>query len=110
MLLIDARRTAELTQIELANRLCKPQSFVSKYENGERRLDVIEFISVCSALKISPTSIIQKLWEDSLVASHGLSAPCIFGSVLTRTDTENSDLDLLVEPSDTTTLFALASL
>jgi uncharacterized protein len=46
----------------------------------------------------------------SLVARHGLSVPRVFGSVLTRTDTENSDLDLLVEPSATTTLFTLASL
>ena len=64
-LLIAARRDAGLTQIELANRIGKPQSFVSKYESGERRLDVVEFIDVCSALKTSPIDIIKKLWEDS---------------------------------------------
>jgi predicted nucleotidyltransferase len=45
-----------------------------------------------------------------LIARHGVSQPRVFGSVLTRTDTETSDLDLLVEPSETTTLLTLASL
>jgi predicted nucleotidyltransferase len=44
------------------------------------------------------------------VARYGLSTPRVFGSVLTGTDTATSDLDLLVEPSDTTTLFTLANL
>ena len=41
LLLIQARKTAGLTQVELAERLRKPQSYVSKFERGERRLDVI---------------------------------------------------------------------
>ena len=41
---------AGITQQELAKRLKKPQSFVSKYENGERRLDVVEFLEVATAL------------------------------------------------------------
>ena len=45
-----------------------------------------------------------------LVGRHSLSCPRIFGSVLNGTDTEDSDLDLLVEPSDSTTLFTLARL
>lgn len=46
----------------------------------------------------------------SLIARHGVSRPRVFGSVLTRTDTADSDLDLLVDPSDSTTLFTLARL
>ncbi|WP_460145653.1 helix-turn-helix domain-containing protein [Pseudomonas sp. S2_A02] len=42
--LFDARKKAGLTQTMLSERLSKPQSFVSKYERGERRLDVIEFL------------------------------------------------------------------
>jgi transcriptional regulator with XRE-family HTH domain len=42
--LIAARRRADMTQVELAARLGKPQSFVSAYEVGKRRVDVIEFI------------------------------------------------------------------
>lgn len=45
-----------------------------------------------------------------LVSRHGLSHPRVFGSVLTESDTEESDLDLLVEPSDSTTLLTLAGL
>jgi transcriptional regulator with XRE-family HTH domain len=38
----QARRAANLTQVEVANRLGRPQSYVSKSEIGERRVDVIE--------------------------------------------------------------------
>ncbi len=57
-LLADARRAAGLTQAELAKKLGRPQSFVSKFEGGERRLDVIEFLEVARALKVDPLSII----------------------------------------------------
>lgn len=52
-LLISLRSEAGLRQIDLAERLAKPQSFVSKYENGERRLDLSEVYSICTALNIS---------------------------------------------------------
>lgn len=56
-LLISALRQirldAQVTQADLALRLKKPQSFVSKYENGERRLDIVELYEICSALNIS---------------------------------------------------------
>jgi predicted nucleotidyltransferase len=45
-----------------------------------------------------------------LVSRYGLSGPRVFGSVLTGTDTEDSDLDLLVEPADSTSLFTIAGL
>jgi hypothetical protein len=45
-----------------------------------------------------------------LVNSHGLLHPRVFGSVLTGTDDEESDLDLLVDATGTTTLFTLARL
>ena len=44
-----------------------------------------------------------------LVTRHGLAHARIFGSVLTGTDDEESDLDLLVDPTETTSLFALAA-
>jgi len=43
-LLVDVRHAAHLTQVELAERLGKGQSFVSKVESGERYLDVLEFV------------------------------------------------------------------
>lgn len=62
--LIDARQENSLTQHEVAFRLGRPQSFVSKYESGERRLDVIEFLDVCQALGIKPQLILDKLKID----------------------------------------------
>ena len=59
--LIDARKAENLSQQGLADKLGRPQSFVSKYERGERRLDVIEFLHVARALRLSATEIIAKL-------------------------------------------------
>jgi transcriptional regulator with XRE-family HTH domain len=57
----QARLGAGLTQQEIASRLAKPQSFVSKYESGERRLDVVEFILVCEAIGVNPEPIIRQV-------------------------------------------------
>lgn len=48
-LLRQIRDEANLRQIDLAIRLDQPQSFVSKYESGERRLDLLELELVCEA-------------------------------------------------------------
>ena len=45
-----------------------------------------------------------------LIRRYGLSHPRVFGSVLSGTDTDESDLDLLVDPTETTTLFTLTGL
>lgn len=59
--MITARKEAKLTQATLAKFLKKPQSFVAKYENGERRLDVIEFLLVARAMDIDPCDILRQL-------------------------------------------------
>ncbi|WP_427772380.1 helix-turn-helix domain-containing protein [Comamonas thiooxydans] len=51
-MLVVARKAAGLTQVEVAQRLDKPQSFVSKYEHGERRLDFTEFVELADILSI----------------------------------------------------------
>ncbi|UTW52528.1 helix-turn-helix transcriptional regulator [bacterium SCSIO 12827] len=55
----EAREAAGLTQQAVADKLGKPQSFVAKYENGERRLDVIEFLAVVESLSSSEAFIID---------------------------------------------------
>ncbi len=60
-LLVAARRKAGLNQTELAQRLSKPQSFVAKYEGGERRLDVVEFLAVVRAIGADPVRILRDL-------------------------------------------------
>lgn len=57
-LLIEARKDAQLTQVQLAETLKVPQSFVSKYERGERRLDFTEFIEIADLLKIDTNQFI----------------------------------------------------
>ncbi len=51
-LLVSAREKSGLTQVQIAERLGKPQSFISKYERGERRLDFPEFIELADVLGI----------------------------------------------------------
>ena len=62
--MIQARQDSGTTQIELAKKLKRPQSFVSKYENGERRVDVIEFITVCKALGVDAKKIVANLTKS----------------------------------------------
>ena len=62
-LLVEARRSANLTQIQLAVALSRPQSYVSKYERGERRLDVIEFLEIARALKLDAVSFLEELQQ-----------------------------------------------
>ena len=60
-LLIEARERADLTQTELAARLRRPQSFVSDYEAGQRRIEVAEFILIARALGEEPVEMLRRL-------------------------------------------------
>jgi len=60
-LLRQIRLDAGLTQVELADRLGQPQSFVSKYESGERRLDLIELRQICKEVGVSLEEFIRRL-------------------------------------------------
>jgi transcriptional regulator with XRE-family HTH domain len=62
-LLRQIRHDAGLSQAELAQRLDLPQSFVSKYELGERRLDLLEIRQICNAVGISLEDFVRKLEE-----------------------------------------------
>lgn len=66
-LLIETRKSAGVTQVELAQRLGRPQPFVSYLERGERRIDVIEFCAIAKALGAEPNmlfaSLLRKLPE-----------------------------------------------
>ena len=60
-LLVAARKKAGMTQAEVAEVLGRPQSFVAKYEGGERRLDVIAFMQVARALGADPAKIMRSV-------------------------------------------------
>jgi transcriptional regulator with XRE-family HTH domain len=59
------RDEAGLRQNDLAERLGRSQSFVSKYETGERRLDLLELRQVCKAVGISLQEFVRR-FEDLL--------------------------------------------
>ncbi|MEM7760542.1 MAG: helix-turn-helix transcriptional regulator [Cyanobacteria bacterium P01_A01_bin.40] len=63
--LITARKQAGLTQQTVADSLKRPQSFVSKYENGERRLDVVEYLHISEIIGFDPCQIIRQLQINS---------------------------------------------
>lgn len=63
-MLIEARRAAELSQMDVATILGKPQSFVSKYERGERRLDVAEMVTICQLIGLDPHRVIDELIDQ----------------------------------------------
>ncbi|MEI7188498.1 helix-turn-helix transcriptional regulator [Dickeya dianthicola] len=57
----EARIAKGITQGNLALALDRPQSFIAKVENGERRLDIVEFIHIARLLSLDPSSIITKI-------------------------------------------------
>jgi transcriptional regulator with XRE-family HTH domain len=59
--LAAARRKANLTQVELARRLGKPQSVVSGYEAGKRRVDLIEFLTIVRTLGADPAKVFAEI-------------------------------------------------
>ena len=62
----EARTEAGLTQEEVAVRLGFPQSFVSKYETGERRLNLGELRDICEVLGVSLLDVVRKIETGAL--------------------------------------------
>ncbi|MBQ8103055.1 MAG: helix-turn-helix transcriptional regulator [Afipia sp.] len=58
-LLVAVRKSADVRQQALAKKLGRPQSFVAKYEHGERRLDIIEFTTIARALGADPVKLFK---------------------------------------------------
>ncbi|MFB9263801.1 helix-turn-helix domain-containing protein [Bradyrhizobium erythrophlei] len=61
-ILVAARHKAGIRQQALAKKLGRPQSFIAKYEGGERRIDLVEFVAIARALGANPL----KLFRDFL--------------------------------------------
>lgn len=59
-LLVQARKSSGMTQVELGKRCGQRQTFISKVELGERRLDAAEFIELCRAIPTDPYVIMRK--------------------------------------------------
>ena len=65
-LLTKARKDANLTQTQLAERLNRRQAYVSRIERGERRIDVVEFLDLAHALGIQPGKFIAQFAKSAV--------------------------------------------
>lgn len=81
-LIIQSRISKGLTQAELAELLGKPQSFISKIETGERRLDLVELIYVCDQIDLDPTIVLEEVIEcvESMSPGNKKKVPKASGS------------------------------
>lgn len=59
--LIEARKSAGLTQVELSQRIGRDQTFISLIERGQRRVDVIEFIGMAKAMGLEPVELFSRV-------------------------------------------------
>ncbi|MFZ7336757.1 helix-turn-helix domain-containing protein [Comamonas jiangduensis] len=67
-LLVSTRKEKSILQKDLAKALNRPQSFISKYENGERSIDLIDFIEISKAMNCAPQDLFNeyiKLLENN---------------------------------------------
>lgn len=69
-LLNQTRKERKITQVALSKKLGKPQSFVSKYENGERILDIVEIYQLCLALNIKFIDLMQRFDHQITLLNH----------------------------------------
>ncbi len=60
-LLRETRLEKSITQEKLAQAFGRPQSFIAKVENGERRLNVVEFVHIAHLLSLNPIQILDKI-------------------------------------------------
>jgi len=63
-LIIKERKAAGITQVQLAKKLKRSQTWVARLESGERRIDVIELINICDAIESDVQAMIRWLLEQ----------------------------------------------
>ena len=68
-LLVALRQTARVSQQVLADKLDRHQSFIAKYEGGERRIDVVEFVAIARALNADPLKLFREFLAGKPVKS-----------------------------------------
>jgi transcriptional regulator with XRE-family HTH domain len=57
----EARLAAGLRQVDVADALGRPQSYVAKIESGERKVDFVEVLDLCAVIGLDPTVLAQEL-------------------------------------------------
>jgi transcriptional regulator with XRE-family HTH domain len=66
-MLVATRHAAGIRQQALAKKLGRPQSFIAKYEGGERRIDVVEFVAIARALGADPLRLFRNFLTERSV-------------------------------------------
>lgn len=104
------RRSAGLTQAELAARAGVAQPNIAAYETGRRRASEAMILRLRRAVAPAPTTAVRAHRDEllALAARHGIGEVRVFGSVRHGTDRPGSDLDLLVTAAPGTGLMALS--
>jgi transcriptional regulator with XRE-family HTH domain len=74
-LLVAVRKKADIRQQALARKLGKPQSFVAKYEGGERRIDLIEFIAIVRAVGSDPVKLLREFVAGETLTKSARKGP-----------------------------------
>ena len=64
-MIVEARKASGLTQVEIARALGKPQSYISKVELGERRLDFAEFLELANVIGVDIVKFISKYQKQT---------------------------------------------
>ena len=95
-LLIQYRQRISFTQAQLAQALNRPQSFVSKYESGERRLDIIEFLEIAEILQFDPCELLKRVNDDTLATQTIMDEWEVTANELTILLEENPALAVLL--------------
>ena len=57
------RKSAGLWQIEIAKKTNRSQAYISKFENGDLRLDAVDFVKICEAIGCDPVVLLQEVFE-----------------------------------------------
>lgn len=115
MAIAQARRTAGLTQQELARRSHTSQPAVNRYESGRvkpRPATLRRLLDACRTAAPRPSEVLRARRDHVLAFArqHGASSVLVFGSVARGDDDIGSDLDLLMDLPPTYSLFTMARL
>ncbi len=105
-----ARRTAGLTQRQLARRARTSQARISSYESGKLTPEPETMRRLLKATRPLPSVVLDRCRDEvkRLAARHHLLHVRVFGSVARGTDTLSSDIDLLVTPDEEASLLDMA--
>lgn len=57
----DGRLDSGLRQVDVAEALGRPQSYVAKIESGERSVDFIEVLDICRVIRLDPVQLVEAL-------------------------------------------------